>query len=282
MFTLIDTDKDTTFLIGDVHGQFKAIGNWVKQNGLSNCNVIFCGDFGLGFSSLQEEMSLIKKTDKICHERNVDCYAIRGNHDDPSYYKDGACKVKFNNIELLSDYTVLKTPLHNILCVGGAISIDRFKRLEEYNKDVFFLMHYRHYGLEKATMKAKKCYWDDEPFHLDTVAIDEIKKANINIDTVVTHSAPDFCEPIAKNNVAEWMEIDKELEEDLNKERTNITTLYNLLKENGNNVTNWFYGHFHKHYNNVINGTKFIGLDMGRLGKYGGGVGGFFDMVELR
>ena len=61
-----------------------------------------------------------------------------------------------------------------------------------------------------------------------------------------------------------------------------ITKLYTHLKDSGNEITNWFYGHYHTHNFEVINGTKFVGLDMGRKAKHGGGVGGCFDMIELR
>ena len=90
MFNLIESDKKSIFFIGDVHGEFKVIGNWVKNFDLSDCAIVFCGDFGLGFSSIQHERSELLKSDDICEERNVDCYMIRGNHDDPKIYNTDA------------------------------------------------------------------------------------------------------------------------------------------------------------------------------------------------
>lgn len=52
MFTVIATDKTDVFFIGDIHGEFKAIGTQIKQHDLMNCVLVFCGDFGLGFSSI--------------------------------------------------------------------------------------------------------------------------------------------------------------------------------------------------------------------------------------
>ena len=49
MFEIIETNKSEIYAIGDIHGEFKSIANWIKTKDLSNCALIFCGDFGLGF-----------------------------------------------------------------------------------------------------------------------------------------------------------------------------------------------------------------------------------------
>ena len=52
---IINSDKETIFAIGDIHGEFAAIANWIKTNDLRDCAIIFCGDFGLGFESVITE-----------------------------------------------------------------------------------------------------------------------------------------------------------------------------------------------------------------------------------
>ena len=57
---------------------------------------------------------------------------VRGNHDNPAYF-DG---VQFNHKRFLAvpDYTILSACNHTILCVGGAVSIDRCLRMQEWGK----------------------------------------------------------------------------------------------------------------------------------------------------
>lgn len=282
MFNVITTDKNLTFFIGDIHGEFKAIKNWIDINSLSNCNLIFCGDFGFGFSSIKHELSELSKPNKKCIKNNVDCYIIRGNHDDPSYYNEDIPKVNFSNIKTVSDYTIIQTPEHNILCVGGAVSVDRINRKTMYDCEISNLIVNKHYTFEDACKKAKLYWWENEAFKYREDIIDEIKKAGYSIDVVATHSAPDFCQPTTNPKSIGWTRLDDELEKDLIFEREQFTKLYNHLIENGNNITHWFYGHYHMHHFDVINETKFIALDMGRLSKEGGNVGGYFDMAELR
>ena len=282
MFTVIETEKKSTFFIGDIHGEFKAIKKWIKSNKLSNCNLVFCGDFGFGFTSIQENIKTLTKTEKVCIENDVDCFILRGNHDDPSYFNRETPIFEFKKIHLLSDYTVIQTPEHNILCIGGAVSVDRVNRIAAYEHDIEVLMKRRHYKLETARRKAKLYWWPDEVFVYSSQIVDELKKANIKIDTVATHSAPDFCQPLTNPKAIGWTRLDRELENDLYEERKSFTELYKHLIANGNTIINWFYGHYHAHYFEIIEGTKFYGLDMGRMKKGMGGVGGNFDMSELQ
>lgn len=282
MFYIEESDKKDIFFIGDIHGEFKAIKNWVKSNGLHDCILIFCGDFGLGFHSTQHELSMLTKSNEICRENNVECYAIRGNHDDPAYYNTDIAPIKFSNIKTLSDYTIIQTPEHNILCIGGAVSVDRVNRQAMYEHDITVLITQKHYTYKKAKEKAKLYWWDNEAFKYDETILNEINKAGFKIDIVATHSAPSFCQPTTNPKSIGWTRLDRDLEKDLIEERNDFTKLYDYLNQQGNVITNWFYGHYHMHNIDIIGGTKFTALDMGRTSKTGGGPGGFFDMAELR
>ena len=120
--------------------------------------MIFCGDFGFGFSSPQHETEELLKSNNICQEFNVKCYVLRGNHDDPSYYNTDEPKINLSNIKTISDYTIIQTPEHNILCVGGAISVDRVNRQAVYEHEIQDLIINKHYTFEKAKEKAR-LYW---------------------------------------------------------------------------------------------------------------------------
>jgi len=282
MFNIIETDKNNVFFIGDIHGEFKSIKNWIKTNELSDCIIIFCGDFGFGFSSPQHESSELLSSNKVCHEKNIECYVLRGNHDNPEYYNTSIPLVSLSNIKTVSDYTIIRTPEHNILCVGGAVSVDRFNRQAMYEYEISNLIVYKHYTYKKAKEKAKLYWWENERFVYNDVIINEIEKSGYKIDVVATHSAPDFCQPQTNPKSIGWIRLDTELEKDLIEERKDFTKLYEHLISNGNNITNWFYGHYHIHNVEIINNTKFTALDMGRSSKTGGSVGGCFDMAELR
>lgn len=279
MFQLISTNKNKTFFIGDIHGEFKAIGYWIKNNCLKNCNLIFCGDFGLGFSSVEHEQNTIKKSNDICEEYDVDCYIIRGNHDDPSYYNTNTPKLNLSRFKTVSDYTVIQTPCNNILCVGGAVSVDRKERISRYKHNIETLVKKRHCSIETAREKVKPYWWNNEAFVYDEDILDEIHKSGITIDCIATHTAPDFCQPFTKGLY--WTRLDSTLEIDLTKERLDCTRLYKKITSNNQKIKYWFYGHYHTHNYEIIEGTRFVGLDMARNGKQGYGTGSFFDMTEL-
>ena len=53
---------------------------------------------------------------------------------------------------------------------------------------------------------------------------------------------------------------DKTLKNDLNKERQDITDMYEILNKN-NNIKLWIHGHFHTHEEAMVEDTKFICLN---------------------
>lgn len=228
--------KDKNIYLGDIHGRFSVIENYLIENDINDCNIIQVGDFGLGFSDQQyesEQLSIIN--DRLKKDNNF-LYAIRGNHDQKERFYDF---YNFSNIYFVKDYEVINLKGENHLFIGGAISIDRTYRTEG------------------------KTYWKDEIFVLDEEKLENI----VDIDVVVTHTAPDFCEPRNYNNsfpevVLQFTYRDKNLLNDLNSERANMTRAFNKIKEN-NNIKWWVYGHFHKNYLEEIDGVNFrvIGIN---------------------
>ena len=230
---------DNILIVGDVHGNFDVIPDFIKIMELHNVAVIVAGDFGLGFETEIKEVRRLKYLSDRMKVSNSIAYAVRGNHDDPRYFNN---KDEYNydteQVKLVSDYNVLNLNNYNVLCIGGAISIDRTMR------SGYILGHGNN-------------YWRDEAI----VYKPEITKSIKNIDIVITHSAPDFCEPLIKSNLAYWFERDIQLNYDVTKERSTLTKIYNDLKKN-NNLNAWYYGHFHHHFSNIINNTKFVCLNI--------------------
>jgi hypothetical protein len=71
--------------------------------------------------------------------------------------------------------------------------------------------------------------------------------------------------------------LDKDLETDIDNERHIMDNVYKKLKEDGHSLKNWFYGHFHFHSTEYIDGTKFVMLDMFRNGNYD-----FYDVSDTK
>lgn len=226
---------DNILVCGDIHGNLDVITGFIKKNHLNNCAIIVAGDFGIGFEYSVKELRKLDYFDNLLKNTNCTVYAIRGNHDDPTYF-NGRYDTEF--IKLVMDYTVLELNLLNILCVGGAVSIDRMNR-------------------KSYTHGKGRNWWLNETFYYD-----ENKAKNFKgIDVVVTHTAPHFCYPFIKQGLEYWANRDDLLLNDVDVERQNVTKLYEELVKN-NHITKWYYGHFHMSNKLPYDKTTFIGLNI--------------------
>lgn len=230
---------------GDWHGDWKTVIAEIKRLDLRDCTIIQAGDFGIGFETKKKDLAALKYLNVTLKSRNIQLYAIRGNHDNPAWF-DGS--VATSNIKLLADYSVVEVDGAKVLCVGGAISIDRKPNPEQ--------LDYR--GKEWKGRKENVNYWTNEPFVFDL----EKAKSISDIDIVVTHSAPDFCEPRGKSGLATWIKYDRGLIEECAKERNDHSKLYDILVANGCPLKYWFYGHFHYYHREEFQNTDFILLDI--------------------
>jgi len=222
--------------IGDIHGEFKTLIFLLKRFQITDSILVQVGDFGVGFTSLEYDLETLSYLNKKLCEFNCIMYAMRGNHDDPRFFS-GAYQHTFSNLSLLPDYTVLDIEDRKFLFVGGAISVDRIPRIER-NK----------------THK-RLSYWKDEGFVLDRDILQNLS----GIDVVVTHNAPNWCEPITVEMftpfVEEMIVSDPVLRDDVIQERNDISEMFNILNANPlNNIKLHVYGHFHKPIKTIHNG----------------------------
>lgn len=221
---------------GDIHGKYNEVLIFINKYDIKNAAILILGDFGIGFKHPLAEISKLNKFNTKLKESNTTVFVVRGNHDDPSYFY---CeKYNTSHIKFVSDYSVLNINDMNILCVGGAVSIDRTSR-------------------KKYTEGYGRDWWFDEIFKLDLEKIKTLK----NIDVVITHSSPSFAYPYIKKDFDEWLEKDEYLKTDIESERNDIAALYNNLIEN-NNIKKWYYGHFHSHNEMCYDNTQFICLSI--------------------
>ena len=263
------------YVIGDIHGDFEPFFNVIKrginlnnkekiinnndnnilsislkrprniQSDLYNDSVIIvCGDCGFGFNKHQYYIDVLTKQNETYNKTNTHIIFIRGNHDDPSYFNGDI--IDMSNIKAIQDYSVIKTAEMNILCVGGAISVDRIwrkqqeVRINKYSKNNF-----------------KKLFWENENIIINENILEELRNNDIKISSVVTHTAPSFCMPKTKDSSIGWLKVDPTLNDDLEKERSSMDWLFNeLIKEH--ELKFWTYGHFHIDYSEIVNNVVFI------------------------
>jgi predicted phosphodiesterase len=233
-------------VIGDTHGNFRYIMNHIKNFDIRDTTLLHVGDFGIGFQKYMTDKADMRNLNRLLTEHNCQMYVIRGNHDNP-YYFDGTWD--YTNLHLVPDYTVITVEGFDILMVGGAISIDRKPRLHDQQ-------------LMATRSIDKELYWFDEEFVLDEEKLKEVK----GITYVVTHTCPHFVDPINNQGipthgylVETFATSDPKLKEELDKERQDMTKMYEILKEN-NYIAKWFYGHFHRTNAMYYEDTDFVML----------------------
>lgn len=232
------------FIIGDTHGltnTYDILSAFIKENVIFNEVFIHVGDVGVGFFKWKQDRHELQKIDAVMRKTNCVLLMIRGNHDNPLYWSDAittpenanVCQdlQSLTNVELISDYSIRTINNKRILFVGGAISVDRNLRTE--GRD----------------------YWHDEAirmYPLDVFEQDEYA----GIDAIITHSNPDFLPPFG--NVYDL--FGQELGDDLTKERSYLTALYNKFNDR-HPITHYFYGHHHCANVSYVDNTRFECVD---------------------
>ena len=227
--------KNDIMFIGDIHGDTNTILDIYKRYDLKDMSMIQVGDFGLGFDTIYSNKESLHWLNRCLKGRNIILYIVRGNHDNPSLFKNDI--FEFSNIKLIHDNDVINIGGHNILFLGGAISIDRTMR------------------------KDGKTYWHDEMYVLDENRLRDMR----GIDIVVSHSAPSSMYPYNTNGfgsiVNSYLKYDDKLKDDLLKERADLQKAFNIIKEN-NNIKYYIYGHFHDSHIEVVDGVTEVLLDI--------------------
>lgn len=239
------------FIIGDLHGEFEPLCfSLIHKYNLENCDVIVAGDTGMGFYKPGYYKNIFNRMNKKFKDKNISVYFIRGNHDNPVYFSDD-CPVEMtgiDNIKLVKDYEVLHLRGYNILCVGGATSIDR---------------RFRRSGID---------WWEGE-------SVIENQDFNEPVDVIISHCAPIFIPP--EYECISWMN-----DSDDERSRNDRRILAELYFKFSHNLKYWFYGHYHDHFETIVpnelsdtdkkyllngnliqenqfsEGCKFIGLNM--------------------
>ena len=240
---------DGIYFVGDIHGEFNPfIFNTQKFN---NSLFILAGDVGFGFYKSNYYLDTIHFINQKLRKNNNHIIAIRGNHDNPLWFNTEFLEnIQFNYSNWINvpDYTVIETNQANILCIGGAHSVDRKSRIKDVD------------------------WWENETVvELSTEMLKNINQYDIN--TIVSHSSPNICYPLTKEGLLRWGKLDDKIVKDCDLERSILFNIYEKLC-NYHKIENWYYGHYHKSYfltyeNEYTNQvTKFHGLNCHEIKEY--------------
>lgn len=97
----------------------------------------------------------------------------------------------------IPDYSVINACNHSILCVGGAISIDRTYRLEAWSKEQQKRLRFS--NTEVVDDFSPSYYWQSESPTYNKEALMSILSEQ-KVDIVITHTSPSFCELLSKED----------------------------------------------------------------------------------
>lgn len=216
------------------------------SNKIKNCVIIVAGDCGFGFNKEEYYHQIFNKYMPLLEKNNIYIYFVRGNHDDPSYFEEN--KINYERIKSIPDYSIIQIDDKNILCIGGAISVDRTWRKQE------------EVVINKHKKNKKVLYWKNEQPNYCQDKLEEIVSNNIKINGIVSHTSPHFTYPTQKNGIKSWARIDKNLYEDIDKERHVLTNIYDFFKSQKQPIDFWCYGHYHSNNNEIYEKTNFYAL----------------------
>lgn len=225
--------------IGDIHGEFRAIVNKFTSPSyeLEDTTFIVLGDFGVGFEKPGYYDLIYEKIKDKLEKSNCYLYGIRGNHDDPVYYKkDGIC-LNYERFKTLPDYEVITWNDKRILPIGGAVSIDFQERLIENAKLA-------------GNGSSHRVWWPEE--NLKEISFENLPR---DIDIIISHEAPESCGPVAIRGG-----IDLHKFQEILKGREYLRKVLLEL-----HPKQWYFGHYHKSFSGSYLETKYHGLDIDEI-----------------
>lgn len=214
------------YAMGDIHGDVHTFISVIKHYDIKNCSIILLGDVGI---FRYRDYKRYIQMDKVCQERNIIVYAIRGNHDNPGFYQDLQKSSpiairfwnKFTNFKQVVDFTEFEINSHIGIAIGGATSIDRILR--------------KGYRMFSSSNLYAACDWWKHEVLPNTDGIDK------QYDFILSHCGPrPTLTPMLRPERCTFMQIDDALEADLIKENEQLEKMCAQLKPK-----KWWFGHFH-------------------------------------
>ena len=203
-----------TFLKGDIHGNLFEIIDFINRFNLGkNDNIIILGDCGIAWRKDTKDLAQNIKLWNECGN-GVKLYFIDGNHENFNILnslpiENNMGKIA-DNIYHLRRGQVYEFENKKILVCGGADSIDKYRRIENFT------------------------WWKEEAISQET--IDDIPAGHY--DYVLTHCCP--------RSIFEKNKIYLSTLQFLNENKINHNS-EDMLEQLKNKITfdHWFFGHYH-------------------------------------
>ena len=152
---------------------------------------------------------------------DVTIHAIRGNHDDPKYFKGGYDKPR---LKFLEDHKVYNICDREIYTIGGACSTDiEWRKLWNDEAEV--------YGSEK------RVWWEGESVE------HKYSDLPLKVDIIISHEAPLSFDPVASrsDNIPSYQYTN------IIEDRTYLDYVYKEVR-----ADYWYYGHYHTSYSGSL------------------------------
>lgn len=226
----MEKQKTKLYFIGDIHKDWILFEKLLEVNDLRDAYIIHVGDFcvGYGTSDAVFERHAMTFLNGALAARNLHFYGIRGNHDNPGYYRTTRNLYNLPYITLLADYAELELLGVRMLLVGGATSIDKWRSTE---------------GID---------FWKDEVFeYRDDFPYKEY-------DLIVTHTRPiESGIMLDRENIKFHIDKYPAVHYALDEEEQKMSKFYERVK----NTPYWIFGHMHSSIRTTVNGTTFKLLD---------------------
>jgi len=219
--------KRSLIICGDIHGKLKQlVYEIVEHYKIENASVIICGDFGAGFESKQALDIEYRKCTPRLIDHDITIYAVRGNHDNPEYFRNPGV-YDYPRLKFLEDHHLYEIEGRTIYTIGGANSVDYIWRIA-WNED------------PEHKARGRKVWWEDE----DIIKLPVDKLPTSTADIVISHEAPLSFSPI----ISRPKELDSAQYSRILASRTYLNEVLKVM-----NIKYWFYGHYHTSYSGSYN-----------------------------
>lgn len=232
-------DTSRIFITGDTHGHIDisklCASRWKEQNSLTRNDVlIVTGDFGVPWTC--GESTYDQHILEWYSEKPYTIVFVDGNHDNEDAIKEygiadflGArCHKIRENVFHVMRGEVLNVGGHKILCMGGAMSVDKYMRIP----------HVSWWPDEEASFREwQHCY-------------DSLRSEKP--DVIVSHDAPGtvITEMVAKYTGNRLLSMTSK----------NFDMILDEIAKNGSCVKDWFFGHHHIDKDSEIGGIRYHAL----------------------
>ena len=231
------------WICGDIHGELSNfIWKAACQLKIRIADILIVGDFGAGFGRPKSMDVAYAKICSALEENDIRLYTIRGNHDDPAFF-DGLHD--YEHLRFLPDHRTIELCGKKIYPIGGAVSTDidlvdpLTRKSRRMQNDALI-----RFG------SSKRIWWPDETPVQITENLPEIA------DIVVSHEAPLSFAPVPLREAhvrdCTWQKVVES--------RRYLDFVLNKVKP-----SQWFYGHYHSHYEGNFQGTHYLGLDIAEM-----------------